>query len=187
MTSGTSKPIIELSAETSRSRTSFERLRATRLLVEPVSSLVYRLYTLIDGIGFLVITAKELNTTDVTTLGTAGTFSMIAKVVAALVVPGYLAWRNVATYRQHAPMLPRSLLANGPWHFKAAVMLVWVQVFVTLVAPFLTGWLGGGAAPAVNTLAYDLQKYWEAALWFGGPAIFLIELTMAREHSMRKQ
>ena len=157
------------------------RVKGMRLLAEPPSALVYRVYTLMDTAGFLLITAKEMQTTMYAAVGTMGLVSMTAKLLAGMVVPAYLVWRNVSTYRNREPMLSRKLLATGPWYFQIGVMLIWSQVLATVIFP-VTGVLTATNLPVVpGSLTYDLSSLWEGIRWFGGPAIFAIELTVARE------
>ena len=127
MTSASSNDMTTLQAQPQGSLRRFARMR---LFAEPLSSLVYRLYTLIDTAGFLLITAKQMQQTSFVTVGTAGFFSMLAKLVAGMVVPAYLMWRNVSTYRRREPMLTRNLLKTGPWYFHIAVMLVWAVITI---------------------------------------------------------
>ncbi len=153
---------------------------------EPVSSYAYRLFTFSDALGFMIVGIRTLQDMPFAA-GTSSTFfNELVKLFAGLVVPGYLMWRNVTTWRAGQPMLAERLLVTGPWYFQAAVGAVWLLILATLVLPVLSRLAAGDLPVIPGMLSYDLEQWWRAALWLGGPAIFVIELCVVREGGIRE-
>ena len=176
-------PIARMPETTQAARTPAVSTRGIRGLLrkEAPSSYAYRLYTLVDALGFLIVGITSLQTLPFQAGTSSVFFNELAKLFAGMIVPGYLIWRNVTTFRARQPMLSERLLVTGPWYFGVAVLIIWAQVAATLVLPVLSRFAAGDIPVMQGTLAFDVDQLWRSVLWFGGPAIFIIEICVARE------
>ena len=147
-----------------------------------INSAAYRVLTLSTAVAFMISAAK-MHVPSVVESQSTLLVQHAGRIFGSAVIPAFLLWRNILTFKQRRPLIPESLQISSPWYYKSTMFFVWLALIFQFALPaagVIVSFSGIEGFVAASLLLGTLAA---AGLWLQAPTLFLMEVQCARHYS----